>query len=152
MAENQNKIFIHISSTNEGSGVNANQNITTGNNINKTTSKKPKQAGEKDENDYIVATMLVNEGKKIMSAAISNYANITGNSITANRLNAFSTIASYGLSLYAGGWVGAIYVATDIAIKEATKLINTSKTNAQIELMRQRVGYSNLNGSRGTNG
>ena len=87
-----------------------------------------------------------------MSTAMSQFQNVTGNSIASKRMNAITSVASYATAIKAGGWVGAIYVATDIALKEAEKAINNYKANQQIELLRQRVGYSNVNGSRGTNG
>lgn len=149
MAEKQ--IFIHISSNASGSGTTANQNITTNNNASSPPTQKPKQAGEQNEDNSIIATIVVNEAKKVMSTALSQYSNITGNSIQANRLNAFSNVAAYATAIKAGGAVGAIYVATDIALKETQRIINNAKTNAQIDLLRQRVGYSNMNGSRGTN-
>ena len=150
MAEN-NKIYIHISSINNGSGIMANQSITTGNVATKT-SQQPKKAGEQNEENQLIATILINEGKKIMSSALSNYANITGDSITSSRLNTISQVISYGLAIWKGGVVGAIYTATDIALKQTANFINTKRTNDQIELMRERVGMSNLNGSRDTNG
>lgn len=148
MADKQ--IIIHISSIDNG-GAYANKSITTGNNASGQTSQKPNQAGEQSEENQIVATVIVNEAKKVMSTAISQYSNITGNSIAANRINAFSTVTAYATAIKAGGAIGAIYVATDIALKETQKIINNAKTNAQINLLRQRVGYSNVNGSRGTN-
>lgn len=143
------KIYIHISSDSEGSGVYANQAVTRGNVS--TTSQKPKEAGQQDENNQLLSTLLINEGKKVMSTAMSQFENITGNAITAKRMNAISSVASYAMAIKAGGWIGAIYVATDIALKEAENAINNYKANQQIELLRQRVGYSNVNGSRGTN-
>lgn len=143
------KIYIHISSDSEGSGVYANKAVTTGNVS--TTNQKPKEAGQQDENNQILSTLLVNEAKKVMSTAISQYENITGNAIDAKKINAISSVASYAMAIKSGGWAGAIYVVTDIALKEAGKAINNYKTNQQIDLLRQRVGYSNVNGSRGTN-
>lgn len=143
------KIYIHISSDSEGSEVYANQAVTR---INvSTTNQKPKEAGQQDENNQILSTLLINEGKKVMSTAMSQFENITGNAISAKKINAISSIASYAMAIKAGGWIGAIYVVTDIALKEVGKAIDNYKTNQQIELLRQRVGYSNVNGSRGTN-
>ena len=144
------KIYIHISSDSEGSGVSANQTVTKGNTS--TTSQKPKEAGKQDESNQILSTLLINEAKKVMSTAMSQFQNVTGNSIASKRMNAITSVASYATAIKAGGWVGAIYVATDIALKEAEKAINNYKANQQIELLRQRVGLSNVNGSRGTNG
>ena len=144
------KIYIHISSDSEGSGVYANQAVTRGNVS--TTSQKPKEAGKQEADNQILSTLLINEAKKVMSTAMSQFENITGNAIAAKKINAISSVASYAMAIKAGGWVGAIYVATDIVLKEAEKAINNYKTNQQIELLRQRVGYSNVNGSRGTNG
>ena len=144
------KIYIHISSDSEGSGIYANQAITKGNTS--STSQKPKEAGKQVEDNQILSTLLIKKKKKVMSTAMSQFQNVTGNSIASKRMNAITSVASYATAIKAGGWVGAIYVATDIALKEAEKAINNYKANQQIELLRQRVGYSNVNGSRGTNG
>ena len=144
------KIYIHISSDSEGSGISANQTVTKGNVS--TTSQKPKEAGKQVEDNQILSTLLINEAKKVMSTAMSQFQNVTGNSIASKRMNAITSVASYAIAIKAGGWVGAVYVATDIALKEAEKAINNYKANQQIELLRQRVGFSNVNGSRGTNG
>ena len=77
------KIFIHISSDSEGGSVTANKSITTGN---ATANKKTKEAGEKEEDNQIVTTLLINEAKKVMSTALSQFQNITGDAVTAKKL------------------------------------------------------------------
>ena len=67
------KIFIHISSNASGSGATANQNITTNNNASSPPTQKPKQAGEQNEDNSIIATIVVNEAKKVLEHVADKY-------------------------------------------------------------------------------
>ena len=84
------KIYIHISSDSEGSGISANQAITKGNTS--STSQKPKEAGKQVEDNQILSTLLINEAKKVMSTAMSQFQNITGNSIASKRIDRKSVV------------------------------------------------------------
>jgi hypothetical protein len=143
-----NNIVIKISSDMSGSGVTANQNTTTGGQ--KQQQNKPNNAGESSILNDLTKVLVVEQGKKILQNVVSQYANLTGNSIAGNRLQAVSTLTGYVTTIAVGGWVGAIGVAVDVGIQTANNLFELRKTNAQIDLLRQRVGSSTMNGSRGT--
>lgn len=146
-----NRIYITISSSESGSGQLANQQITTGgvaNSGGQTSNGQPRQAGQSSVVDSGIKTILVNSGKTILSNAMSQYGNLTGNITASNRLNAISSIAGYAIAIYAGGWVGVAHVATDIALKQVQNFVDASRANAQSELLRQRAGNATINGSR----
>ena len=143
------KIYITISSTTTGSGQSANEQITTGGtNTSPSNEQKPKQAGESNAFYDGVKTILVDAGKKLLSTAISQYGNLTGDTVTASRIQAINQVAGYALAIKAGGWVGAAAVAVDLGIQGFTSFIENRKANAQIEMLRQRAGNATLNGSR----
>lgn len=143
-----NNIVIKISSDMSGSGVTANQNTTTGGQ--KQQQNKPNNAGESSVLNDLTKVLVVEQGKKILQNVVSQYANLTGNSIAGNRLQSVSTLTGYVTTIAVGGWIGAIGVAVDVGIQTANNLFELRKTNAQIDLLRQRVGSSTMNGSRGT--
>lgn len=146
------KIYITISSNASGSGVSANQAETTGNTPSQKTSNQQRKAGETDETTKAVRALLVDSGKKMLSNAMAQFGNLTGNNIAQRRIQAVTQIAGYAATIYAGGWVGAAAVAVDIGIQSVNQFVETRKTNAQAELIRQRIGNSTRNGSRDTNG
>lgn len=144
-----NNIVIKISSDMSGSGVTANQNTTTGGQRNQQP-QTPNNAGESSVLNDLTKVLVVEQGKKLLQNVVSQYANLTGNSIAGSRLQAVSTLTGYVTSIAVGGWIGAIGVAVDVGIQTANNLFELRKANAQIDLLRQRVGSSTTNGSRGT--
>ena len=145
------KIYITISSTESGSGQTANEQITTGETATSPANeKKPNSAGESNVVYDAMKTIIVDTTKKALSTAISQYGNLTGDSITASRINALNSIAGYALAIKAGGVVGAVGVAVDIGIQAFNSYVQNRKANAQVEMLRQRAGNATLNGSRGT--
>ena len=147
-----NNIVIKISSDGAvgTNGVTANQNKTTGGVNKQPQTQIPNKAGESSVLKDITKVLVVEQGKKILQNVVSQYANLTGNAIAGSRIQAVSTLSGYATAIAVGGWVGAISVATDIALQSASSVFETRKANAQIELLRQRVGSSTINGSRGT--
>lgn len=149
MANSQ--IVIKISSTNSGSGITANQEkITGGVNQENEASRKPNKTGETDKWKDITKALVIDQGRRILTESINQYIDLTGNSTIKSRANALSTALSYGTMIATGGVVGAVAVAVDVGLKAATSNIETRKANAQVELLRQRVGSSTMNGGRGT--
>lgn len=146
------KIYITISSNASGSSVTANQSETTGNINQQQKNNQQKAAGETDDLSKVVKTMLADAGKKIASNAMAQYGNLTGNTIKASRLKAATQIAGYAATIAAGGWVGVVAVAVDVGIQSINQLTEQRKSNAQADLIRQRIGNSTRNGSRDTNG
>ena len=145
------KIYITISSTTTGSGQSANVNETQGGQPQQQPNQpKPNKAGESNVIADGMKTILVDAGKKVLSTAVSQFGNLTGNTIMANNLQGLVRIGSYALAIKAGGWIGAASVAVDIGVQSFNSFIETRKTNAQIELLRQRSGNATINGSRGT--
>ena len=145
------QIIIKISSTDSGSGIVANNDVTTGGKANVVKeSQTPKKAGEKDIWKDITKTIVIDQGRKILTESINQYIDLTGNNSLRNKVNGATNLLSYGTMIAAGGIVGAVAVAVDIGLKAGSSMIETRKANAQVELLRQRVGSSNVNGGRGT--
>ena len=96
-------------------------------------------------------TALVNAGKRWASYGVSQYGNLTGNTIKQRQIDTALNVAGYVGEIAAGGWVGAISVATQIGISGVSNAIETSKANRQAELLYQRSGNASINGGRGTN-
>lgn len=144
-----NNITITISSNSSGSGVTQNQEQTTGGVAKKGQNQQPNKAGESSLLNDLTKVLVVEQGKKVLQNVVSQYGNLTGNSIAQARIQNISTLIGYGTTIAVGGWIGAIGVAFDIGIQAVNNVVDNRKANAQIDLMRQRVGYSTMNGSRG---
>lgn len=142
-------IVIKISSDASGSGVTQNQEKTTGA---KPVNETPNQVGDNKVSDTtkMVNAMMIQNGKKILTTAVNTYVDLTGNSALGNKISSFGTISGYAMAIKTAGWIGAVAVAVDIGLQAFTSSVETNRTNAQIELLRQRTGNSAINGSRGT--
>lgn len=145
------QIVIKISSTASGAGVEANQDRTTGGTSPADeTAKKPEKAGKESEAKKIAKTIIIDQGRRVLTEAFNQFVDLTGNATLSNRVNLVGTLAGYTTAIVAGGVVGAVAVAVDIGSKAFTSSIEVRKANANIELLRQRVGTSTINGGRGT--
>lgn len=144
-----NNITITISSNSSGSGVTQNQEQTTGGVAKKGQKQQPNKAGETSLLNNLTKVLVVEQGKKVLQNVVSQYGNLTGNSIAQAKLQYMSTLTGYATTIAVGGIAGAIGVAFDIGIQTYNNVFELRKANSQIELMRQRVGYSTMNGSRG---
>lgn len=114
-----------------------------------TTSNQSKKGSSTQQK--VLNTALVNAGKQWISYGISQYGNLTGNTIQQRQINTFLNIAGYISEIKAGGWVGTISVATQIGISSINNAIERNRANRQAELLYQRSGNATINGGRGTN-
>lgn len=145
------KISSDIGSTeNNGSGVTANQDKTTGGQKKLQEQQTPNKAGEKSVLDDFTKMLVIDQGKKMLQNVVAQYGNLTGNSMAQSRLQGVTTLAGWGTAIASAGWVGAIAVAIDIGTQAVNNAFELRRANAQIDLLRQRSGNSTLNGSRGT--
>lgn len=143
-----NNIVIKISSDGGGSGITANQNQTTGGVT--PQNQTPNKAGESSVIDNLTKVLVVEQGKKVLQNVVNQYGNLTGNSVAQNRIGAVNTIIGYATNIAVGGWAGLVASAVDIGIQGFNSAFEMRKANAQVDLLRQRVGSSTINGSRGT--
>lgn len=97
-----------------------------------------------------IKTALVSAGKNIASYGLSQYGNITGNTIAQRNIENALTIAGYVGQIVAGGWIGAIAVGAQLTTQALTTSIATAKANQQAELLYQRSGNITIDGGRGT--
>jgi hypothetical protein len=116
-----------------------------------TTQTPSSKKGKTSVKDQAVNTALINAGKQILSYGISQYGNITGNTIKQRQMNDAITIAGYMSQIAIGGVVGAVSVATQIGLNAVSNAVETNKANRQAELLYQRSGNATINGGRGTN-
>lgn len=110
-----------------------------------------KKKGKTSVKDGAVNTALINAGKQILSYGISQYGNVTGNTIKQRQMNDAINVAGYIATISLGGTVGVIAVATELAINAVSNTIETNKANREAELLYQRSGNATINGGRGTN-
>lgn len=104
----------------------------------------------------IFAHQALTMGKQIVSFAISNVGNFTGDSVKQDRIeqavNILGDIGTIGMGAMAGGWVGAIIGTLGVATKYTLDAISTNQqekhTERKTELIRERSGNSLTNGSR----
>ena len=97
----------------------------------KAQESKPKQAGSGESTtNELIRTALVQAGKQGLQYAVSQYGNLTGNSIGQRNINNVIEVASMITTIAIGGVVGAIAVAN---------------------MMYERSGNITRNGGRGTN-
>lgn len=142
-------IVIKISSDMSGSSVTENQNKTTsGQKTQQKLQQKSNNAGETSLLKDFTKVLFIEQGRKLLQNVINQFGNMTGNSVAQNRINAVTQGIGYATAIYAAGWVGAIGVAADIGIQAANSVFEQRKANAQIDLLRERVGSSTINGSR----
>jgi hypothetical protein len=145
------QIIIKISSTDTGAGIEANKSVITGGKANLVKDNQtPKKAGEKDVWGDITKTIVIDQARKVLTESINQYIDLTGNNNLRNKANLATTMLSYGTMIASGGLVGVVAVAVDIGLKAGASNVETRKANAQVELLRQRVGSSNINGGRNT--
>jgi hypothetical protein len=82
-----------------------------------------------------------------VNTSISQYANITGDYITGNKLNAVNNLIGYAVAIAKGGPLGVLYTAVSIGQSVVSEYISFVKNEREIEMMRKRAGF--LNGSVG---
>lgn len=99
----------------------------------------------------VVNTALVNAGKRVVSAGISQYGNLTGNTLMNKQLDTTTQLAGYVGEILVGGWIGAISVATQIGISGISNYTQRQKSNQEAQMLYERSGNITINGGRGTN-
>lgn len=109
-----------------------------------------KSSGKESATQKAVNTALIDAGKQLASYAVSQYGNLTGNTIRQRQIDTALNIAGYIGQIAVGGWVGVIAVATQLGISAMNNAIETRKTNLQAEMLLQRSGNATINGGRGT--
>lgn len=116
-----------------------------------SSSKQKKDTkGKEDIQRKAINTALISAGKKIASYGVSQYGNLTGNTIRQRKIDDTLQVASYIGQIAAGGWVGAIAVGVQLTTSAINNETATRKANQQAELLYQRSGNITLNGGRGT--
>ena len=99
--------------------------------------------GKESTTQRAINTALVNAGKQLASYGISQYGNLTGNTIRQRQIDNALQIGSYIGQIAVGGWVG-------LTTSGINNVINTRKANQQAELLYQRSGNITIDGGRGT--
>lgn len=107
--------------------------------------------GKESTKDKAINTALINAGKRIASYGISQYGNLTGNTIRQRQIDDALNIAGYVGEIAVGGWVGAISVATQVGLGAVGNAIATNRANREAQLLYERSGNATINGGRGTN-
>lgn len=110
------------------------------------------QTPKKDESttQKAIKTALVSAGRNIASYGLSQYGNITGNTIAQRNIENALNIAGYIGQIAVGGWVGAIAVGVQLTTQAFNNSIATTRANQQAELLYQRSGNITIDGGRGT--
>lgn len=106
--------------------------------------------GKENTTQRAINTALVNAGKRLASYGISQYGNLTGNTIRQRQIDNALQIGSYVGQIAVGGWVGAIAVGVQLTTSGINNAIATRKANQQAELLYQRSGNITIDGGRGT--
>lgn len=114
------------------------------------TKEKKDTKGKEDTQRKAINTALISAGKQLASYGLSQYGNLTGNTIRQRQIDNTLQIGSYVGQILVGGWVGAISVGVQLTTSAINNNIATRKANQQAELLYQRSGNVTLNGGRGT--
>lgn len=101
--------------------------------------------------DDLMNTALFNAGKKIVSAGISQYGDLTGNTLMNKQLDTATQLAGYIGEIMVGGWVGVASVATQIGTQGISNFTQRHKSNQEAQMLYERSGNITINGGRGTN-
>ena len=125
--------------------------------IRKTQEQSTEQVGEEknkkgkeNTKQKAINSALIQAGKQMASYGLSQYGNLTGNTIQQRQIDNALQVSSYVAQIAVGGWVGAIAVATQITTNGISNLISTRRANQQAELLYQRSGNITIDGGRGT--
>lgn len=110
------------------------------------SAKKGQSATQKAVN-----TALVNAGKRMVSAGIQQYGNLTGNTLANKQLDTATQVAGYVGEILVGGWIGAISVATQVGAQGISNFTQRQRSNQEANMLRERSGNITINGGRGTN-
>lgn len=113
------------------------------------TEEKNKK-GKENSKQKAINTALIQAGKQLASYGVSQYGNLTGNTIQQRQIDNALQIGSYIGQIAVGGWVGAIAVATQLTTQGINNFISTRKANQQAELLYERSGNITIDGGRGT--
>lgn len=101
--------------------------------------------------DDVMNTALFNAGKRIVSAGISQYGDLTGNTLMNKQLDTVTQLAGYVGEIIVGGWVGALSVATQIGTHGISNYAQRNRSNQEAQMLYERSGNITINGGRGTN-
>ena len=114
------------------------------------TTPQKETKGKENVQRKAINTALIQAGKQLASYGLSQYGNLTGNTIRQRQMDDALQIGSYIGQIVAGGWVGAIAVGVQLTTSAINNSIVSRKANQQAELLYQRSGNITLNGGRGT--
>lgn len=101
--------------------------------------------------DKAVNTALVNAGKRMVSAGINQYGNLTGNTLMNKQLDTATQVAGFVGEILVGGWIGVASVATQIGAQGISNFTQRQRSNQEAQMLYERSGNVTINGGRGTN-
>lgn len=106
--------------------------------------------GKENTKQKAINSALIQAGKQLASYGVSQYGNLTGNTIRQRQIDNALQVGSYIGQIAVGGWVGAIAVGVQLTTSGINNAIATRKANQQAELLYQRSGNITIDGGRGT--
>lgn len=125
--------------------------------IRKTTEQSTQPSGEEknkkgkeNTKQKAINSALLQAGKQLASYGVSQYGNLTGNTIRQRQIDNALQVGSYIGQIAVGGWVGAIAVGVQLTTAGINNAITTRRANQQAELLYQRSGNITIDGGRGT--
>ena len=107
-----------------------------------------KEQGKTSVSQKAVNVAILNAGRQILSEGLQQYGNLSGNYAITKYIDSALTIGADALIIAKGGAVGAIAVGTKYVTQAFNRTVEILKSNQEVALAKQRVGYIAINGSR----
>lgn len=101
-----------------------------------TTASPRKPTQEINRTAQLVLTRAISLGKEALGTVLDKHAEWSGDSIMSNKYKRALNIGSSALMIYAGGWIGAGYVAG----KEILGIYSSIK---DLQIERRKIEYNN---------
>jgi hypothetical protein len=112
-----------------------------------TRTRTPKADDDEGETPAFLKSVAWQAGKQMLSAGMSQYANLTGDYVMAQKMNQVSQAVSFSMQLLTGDYIGAAITTISTL---ANVGINYVRNEKEVELLRRRAGVF-TNGGRDTN-
>jgi len=107
-----------------------------------------KEKGKTSVQQGAINTALLQVGQQMVSQGINQYANLTGDYVSSETLNAITSIGSDIATIAVGGPAGVVAVAGKYAIQFATAFAEQSRKIQEHNFTKERLGRISTGGSR----
>lgn len=98
-----------------------------------------------------INTLLIDYAKRVMSEGVNVYIDQSGDYILNERINNAMSLSADALTIFAGGWVGAVAVGYKYASQAVKNMRETRRSINEINMLKEQAGRVIELGGRFTN-